>query len=271
MKPKGRRIAIGTAALAVGVLALAVWLSWPHLQFWYLFEPLGMNAQGYREYRHRQTGIGMVRLPGGTFWMGAQEDDPNGRNYDQDAEPCEKPVYMATQSEFFIGKYEVTQGQWNAVMGSNPSHFKGDDLRPVENVSWNDIQHFEAKTGLALPTEVQWEYACRVGRTTAYSGTEEIDGAWYRENSDSTTHAVGQKEPNHFGLYDVHGNVSEWCEDFWDPECIRNDNPVARYWRVTRSGGWDSPPSDLRTSLARGDDPSSRYDCLGFRVAFQRR
>jgi formylglycine-generating enzyme required for sulfatase activity len=144
-------------------LVLAVWLGWPDLVSWYrftrAFEALGRNAQGYQEYRHRQTGIVMVLLPGGTYWMGAQKTDPKGQHYDPDAEDDEAPVHEVTLRPFLIGKYEVTQAEWRRAMGTSPSHFTGDDSRPAEQVSWYDIQEFEAKTGLTLPTEAQWEYA----------------------------------------------------------------------------------------------------------------
>lgn len=111
---RGKRVALLVATLAVVVLGVAAWLSWPQLQFWWLFEPLGRNAEGLPEYRHRATGIVMVRLPGGTFWMGAQKDDPNGQNYDPEAESHEGPVHEVELSPFLIAKYEVTQAQWRA-------------------------------------------------------------------------------------------------------------------------------------------------------------
>jgi formylglycine-generating enzyme required for sulfatase activity len=116
METKGRRVAIGVTALALIVLAIATWQAWPHIQFWLRFESLGPNAEGYPEYRHRETGIVFVRLPGGRFWMGAQRDDPAGQNYDPHAEPDEGPVHEVTLSSFLISKYEVTQGQWHSVM-----------------------------------------------------------------------------------------------------------------------------------------------------------
>ncbi len=214
---RGKRIAIGTAAIGIVVLGLAAWLGWPYLRFWYLFEPLGQNALGLREYRHRKTGIIFVRLPGDRFWMGAQKADPKCQNYDPEAKKDEGPVHEVTLSPFLIGKYEVTQAEWWSVMGSSPSHFMGDDDLPVENVSWEEIQVFEAKTGLALPTEAQWEYACRAGTTTPFAGTGKLDEiGWYDQNSGSTTHPVGQKAPNALGLQDMHGNVRERCVDVYD-------------------------------------------------------
>jgi formylglycine-generating enzyme required for sulfatase activity len=152
---RGRRFAIAAGALAIAVLGLAVWFSWPHLRFWWHFELLGPNAQGYREYKHRKTGIVFVSLPGGKFWMGAQKDDPNGPNFDPEALAHESPVPEVTLRPFMIAKCEVTQGQWDRVMGTGPSHFKGADL-PVEMVSWNGCQEFCGKAGLKLPTEAQW-------------------------------------------------------------------------------------------------------------------
>jgi formylglycine-generating enzyme required for sulfatase activity len=243
---RGRRVAIAAGAAALVVMILAVWLGWPHLVFWYRFETLGVNAQGFREYRHRQTGIVMVLLPGGKFWMGAQRTDPDGQNYDLVADDDAGPVHEVILSPFLIGKHEVTQAQWRAAMGSNPSKFTGDDDRPVEQVSWEDIQLFERKTGLRLPTEARWEYACRGGSTTPIAGTGNLDDmGWYGENSGETTHPVGKKAANGFGLFDMHGNVWEWVEDAYEegfyrkPEAWEPD-PVSvtgsRY-RVVRGGG----------------------------------
>ena len=277
MKPKGRRIVLSTGAVAVVFLALATWLGWPHLVFWYHFAPLGLNAQGFPEYRHRQTGIVLVRLPGGKFWMGAQKDDPNGPNYDPEAQDDESPVHEVTLSPFLIGKHEVTHAQWKSVMGSNPLIFKGDD-RPVEQVSWDDIQSFNGKTGLAQPTEAQWEYACRATTTTPIAGTGKLDDmGWYGENSRNTTHAVGQKAPNGFGLHDMHGNVREWCEDVYDdgfyekPEASQV-NPICQAGsadRVVRGGSWIDDAGDCRSAVRDSYLPSSpsRTGFLGFRPA----
>ena len=179
--------------------------------------------------------------------------------------------------DFKMGKYEVTQAQWEAVMGNNPSHFKGAD-NPVENVSWDDCQEFlkkinalplVKKSGLVfrLPTEKEWECACRAGSKGDYcklaDGTEITEStlgevAWYDNNSDNKTHPVGQKKPNAFGLYDMHGNVWEWCEDLW----------YAGYsYRVIRGGSWNYD-SRLCTAGNRVNYyPDSRDNFLGFRLA----
>jgi formylglycine-generating enzyme required for sulfatase activity len=153
----------------------------------------------------------MIYIPGGEFTMGSNFLD-------------ESPPHLVKISPFFIGKYQVTQAQWKAVMGKNPSHFRGDDL-PVENALWVDLVKFceeaSKRSGKTyrLPTESEWEYACRAGSITKYSFgdyQESLgDYAWYRENSGDTTHPVGQRKPNAWGLYDMHGNVWECCEDVW--------------------------------------------------------
>jgi formylglycine-generating enzyme required for sulfatase activity len=275
MKAKGRRIAITAGAVALVVLASAVVLGWRDLVFWYRFEALGTNAQGYSEYRHRQTGIIFVRLPGGTFLMGAQDTDPNDENYFYDVGSYEEPVHEVRLSPFLLGKYEVTQAQWTMVMGSNPSEFKGDDNRPVECVSWDDIQRFEAKTGLSLPTEAQWEYASRVTVAPALFKGKPEDMAWCKENSEQTTHPVGLKEPNGFGIHDMYGNILEWCADVFDknfykkPEA-RRINPFSdrgSEYRVFRGGCFAQEAKDCYSFSRNWSSPAGNGIDVGFRSA----
>lgn len=186
----------------------------------------------------------MVYVEGGTFTMGATSEQGS------DAYSDESPAHSVTVSDFYIGKYEVTQAQWRAVMGSNPSNFKGDNL-PVEQVSWNDIQKFITKlntmTGktFRLPTEAEWEYAARGGNQSKgykYSGSNTLDNvAWYY-NSGGKTHPVGQKQPNELGLYDMSGNVWEWCQDWYGSYSSSSQTnptgPSSGSYRVLRGGDW---------------------------------
>jgi len=266
-------------ALGLVVLAAATWFSWPQLRFWGRFEPLGMNAQGFREYRKRSTGIVFVSLPGGKFWMGAQSDDPNGPNYDPDADAREAPVHEVTLRPFLIGRYEVSQAEWRRIVATNPSRHAGDDL-PVEQVSWNDCHEFCRKTGLYLPTEAQWEYACRSGSPGPHSGAGRLDDmAWYRDSSGLRPHPVGQKEANSFGLHDMQGNVWEWCRDCYDeasystPEATRLD-PVQEEGsgdRVLRGGSWFQWPVACRCASRHHWTPSAGNEDVGFRLVFNLR
>jgi formylglycine-generating enzyme required for sulfatase activity len=215
----------------------------------------------------------LVLVPAGSFSMGSESHE-----YDKD----EKPAHGVTLTKpFYLGKYEVTQEQWQAVMGSNPSNFKGEKL-PVEQVSWNDCQEFLKKLqgkfpGLkfSLPTESQWEYACRAGSKTEYGFGDDAgrlgDHAWYGANSDSTTHDVGGKEPNAWGLYDMHGNVWEWCADWYGGYSAgtRKDptGPSSGTVRVLRGSSWDGYDYDLRSASRLRDTPDGRDDSCGFRVA----
>ncbi len=213
--------------------------------------------------------IEMVYVEGGTFQMGSN-----------DGEADEKPVHSVTLNTFYIGKYEVTQKQWQDVMGSNPSGFTGCNNCPVENVSWNDIQDFirriNAKTGsnYRLPTEAEWEYAARGGnksRGYKYSGSHDIDAvAWNDGNSGSKTHAVGQKQANELGIYDMSGNVWEWCSDRFGGYSSYSQNnpqgPSSGSYRVYRGGGWGSYAQFCRASLRLSFSPGGRGGNLGFRL-----
>ena len=215
----------------------------------------------------------MVYVEGGTFTMGAtfEQQEPD---YD------EKPTHRVSLSSFYIGKYEVTQALWKAVMGSNPSHWKGDNL-PVENVSWNDCQTFllklNAMTGktFRLPTEAEWEFAARGGnrsRGYQYSGSNVLsDVAWYYDNSGSKTHNVGTKAPNELGIYDMSGNVWEWCQDWkgsYSSSAQTNPKgPSSGSYRVDRGGSWFNFAWSCRVACRYCHTPDYRYFDLGFRLA----
>jgi len=223
------------------------------------------------------TGIKLVQIPAGTFAMGSPADEV-GR------QPNEGPQTKVTLTkDFFLGATAVTQGQWTAVMGSNPSHFKGDTL-PVETVSWDEATAFCQKLtereraagrlgmgyAFSLPTEAQWEYACRAGTTGPYAG--DLDAmAWYSKNSGSTTHPVGTKKPNAWGLFDMHGNVFEWCADWYAPYSggVLTDpaGPVSGSARVYRGGRWGTVGAICRSAHRDFRGPGFRVNFIGFRVA----
>jgi formylglycine-generating enzyme required for sulfatase activity len=218
--------------------------------------------------------IEMVNVRGGCFQMG---DAFSGGN------PDERPVHEVCLNDFYIGKYAVTQAEWQAVMGNNPSKFTG-DRRPVESVSWNDAQAFIAKlnrmTGrrYRLPTEAEWEYAARSGgKNEKWAGTSDpsqlSNYAWYSENSGQKTHAVGTKKPNGLGLFDMSGNVSEWVQDLygevWYEESPKDNpqGPRTGNARVLRGGSWAAGAWNLRDALRLWYDPAFWDDFLGFRLA----
>ena len=217
--------------------------------------------------------IEMVKVEAGTFMMGATPEM-------KDPYSDEKPVHQVTlTNDYYMGKYEVTQALWEAVMGSNPSHFKGDNL-PVEKVSWNDSQEFISKlnsmTGrkFRLPTEAEWEYSARGGKKSRgyqYSGSSNIsDVAWYDGNSGSKTHAVGTKQPNELGIYDMAGNVCEWCQDRYGSYVSSSQtNPTGADSgsdRVSRGGGWNNNARGCRSLYRYSSTPGNRYYDLGLRL-----
>jgi len=225
--------------------------------------------------RDNSSGIEMLLIPGGTFTMG------------EEGWETATPVHTVTLTKaFYLGKTEVTQAQWQAKMGFNPSFFRGNANNPVEQVTWNNIAGFNTATGLRLPSEAEWEYACRGGTTTAFhsmpgypNGTN-VDSlvgniAWYGTNAGNTTHAVAGKAANAFGLYDMSGNVWEWCNDWYGDYSASNaTDPTGPSvgqdgkGRMLRGGGWGSYDFHCRSSLRSTGDPMlSRKYFLGFRVA----
>ena len=255
-----------------------------------------VSVDGALEFNVKGVRFVMVPVQGGTFTMGATAEQGS------DASDDEKPAHKVTLSSYYIGQTEVTQELWTAVMGSNPSEFKGNGSNlPVEQVSWNDCQEFIEKLNAAtgkrfrLPTEAEWEYAARGGNKSKgykYSGGNDLDAvAWYWKNSgdkylsgdDSNwaynkidnnkcrTHSVATKSPNELGLYDMSGNVSEWCQDW----CVSygsgaETNPTGATsgsYRVRRGGSWSYHAECCRSSFRNNGRPSDSYYFLGFRLA----
>ena len=230
--------------------------------------------------RHVKTGIELVLIPAGTFWMGVSPGDEEARD-------DEKPRHRVTISRpFYLGKYEVTQGQWVKVMGSRPwsgeTYARDRADHAASYISWNDAMEFCRATGFRLLTEAEWEYACRAGTTTKFcfgdSDSELGEYAWYDGNAwdrdEKYAHVVGRKKPNAFGLYDMHGNVWEWCSDWYDSEAYSRysggvtdpSGPSTGEYRVLRGGSWHYVPWFCRSSYRFRDLPSFRLN-LGIRVA----
>ena len=235
------------------------------------FVKIGVNQQGYEEYRHEQTVMVFVLIPAGTFQMGSNDYDNA------------KPVHEVNVNSFLVSKYETTQGVWQKIMGNNPSDFKKGNDHPVEQVSWDDCREFCKKlnemksasggTGLRLPTEAEWEYAARAGTNTKYYWGDKEDGdyMWFDEKWEGGHHPVGEKKPNGFGLYDMSGNVWEWCSDWYDEKYYQNSpknnpsGPASGQFRVLRGGAWCSVASGCLSAYRLFYVPSVRYISLGCR------
>ena len=232
-------------------------------------------------------GMEMIEIPAGTFTMGS----PVG---EKDREANEEQVAVTLTKSFWLGKTEITQGQWQAVMGTEPWVGKDDVLTdkdcPASYVDWHEATAFCQKlTGLEhkagklpagesyrLPTDAEWEYACRAGTTTAYSfGDDEKqlgNFGWFAGNTagEQYAHAVGMKKPNPWGLHDMHGNVWEWCSDWYGNALPGGTDPVGPgkgSFRVFRGGYWGNNPGNCRSANRRSSAPSIRNSSLGFRVA----
>lgn len=230
-------------------------------------------------FREPVTGMELLLVKGGCFQMGDVFDDGD-RN--------ERPVHEVCVDDFYIGRYEVTQGQWKAVRGKNPSGNKKSDQHPVEDVSWNDAQDFikelNAKSGRSfrLPYEAEWEYAARDGgQRVKWAGTNNesdlANYAWYDGNAGRETHPVGQKRPNALGLYDMTGNVWEWVHDWFDRsyygESPRSNpgGPGRGSDRVYRGGGYKDKPKDARVMKRESKSNRRNDDTLGFRLVLPAR
>jgi len=259
-------------------------------------------AQAPKEITN-SIGMKLVLIPKGTFTMGSPESEQVG---ELSRELDESQHEVTISQDYYLGVYEVTQAQYKKVMGENPSEFQSNKLamlhpqtgqlakeidssnHPVEMVSWQDAVKFcqrlselpeEKQAGRVyrLPTEAEWEYACRAGSKTAFSfgvGVKSLsDHAWYRENSNLQTHPVGEKKPNAWGLHDMHGNVGEWCSDWYGeyPIGLATDpvGPVEGSYRVHRGGSWFFPEAARCRSACRFGliQPSQHIDDTGFRIA----
>lgn len=216
------------------------------------------DSNGNKVFTVKGVTFKMIKVKGGTFMMGATEQNDN-------ADEDEKPAHQVTLNDYYIGEYEVTQELWRSVMGYNPSHFKGNNL-PVEQVSWNECREFVKRlnkiTGkqFRLPTEAEWEYAARGGCKSqgyVYSGSNNIaDVAWYSQNSGKITHKVGSAKPNELGIYDMTGNVWEWCNDWYGKyrsgSQTNPQGPSSGSYRILRGGGWDGSASFCGVSKRAG-------------------
>lgn len=262
---------------------------------------LSSNLSGANKTFANSIGMQFVLIPAGSFMMGTKspncpEDDPfTEKNEYRDCmnfvSEDETPIHKVNISKpFYLSKYEVTQEEWYKVMGNNPSHFKSEKVggnsrrHPVEQVSWYDVQQFikklNAKEGrkYRLPTEAEWEYAARAGSSEdyCYGPNKKLLGAyaWYYNNSGDKTHPVGQKKPNKWGPYDMHGNVYEWCQDRYDKKYYAKSpgtdpqGPSTGSDRVYRGGSWNLNARYCRSVYRNYDSPNYRHGDLGFRLVF---
>ena len=215
-------------------------------------------------FQHTRTGLGFVLVPAGRFVMGSPATEA-ARSFDE----VRRNVTLTRP--FLICRTEVSQRAWGTVRGENPSHFPGEDL-PIETVTMLDVERFLIRAKLELPTEAQWEYACRAGTTGVY-GFGDAQGldehAWYDANAGGRTHPVGQKKPNAFGLFDVHGNVLEWCRDGYDvPTEVDVTDPEGLAGagdRVVRGGSWQNAATVLRSAFRLRTHPGDKQAGIGFR------
>lgn len=268
-----------------GLLALfsALVASWPYLsaraRFHNSFEYLGVNEQGFREYRHNQSGIVMILVPSGSYWVGTSEKQ--SETVLDGVEDREESLYLEERrrlivERFLIAKWEVTQAEWERVTGKTPTldYLRppvGFDLDPIlqdelpaRHVSWTDCKEFCDRTALDIPTEVHWEIACRAGTDGMFGGTGRIeDMGWYGGNSDQRDHKVGAKRANGFGIHDMHGNVAEWCADAADEGGSHSSN-----LRAIRGGGFLDSSWRCRSSFRAFLPVDLKTMEIGFRPAY---
>lgn len=269
--PKARRIIFGLIVLLL-IIPLVLFFR-GKFKGRTFFE--SRSSPGVSAFIDSVTGMEFIKIKGGCYPMG----DIFG-----DGEDWEKPVHEVCLDDFYLGKFAVTQGQWNTIMGKNPSYFKNGKKNPVENVSWDEVQAFirklNQKSGknYRLPTEAEREYAARSGgKKEKWAGTNHepalIDYAWFEGNSANKTHPVGQKRPNGLGLYDMSGNVWEWVGDVYRSDAYTvhsRTNPIylgPGPCRVTRGGSWFNKPRGARTTDRGSRQPDNRSYGLGFRLA----
>ena len=262
---------VKTSSLIKGLLACLLLLSF--LSVLHAADDGAVKPEKGATYRDPTTGMEFVFVKGGCYQMGDTFSDR-----DSDA----KPVHTVCVDDFYIGKYDVTQGQWHAVMGNDPSFFKdcGDNC-PVAQVSWNAAQEFISKLNsrsggnkYRLPTEAEWEYAARSGgKREKYAGGNDVDSvAWCNSNSGNKTHPVGAKAPNGLGLYDMSGNVYQWVQDWYGGSYYKNSpqnnptGPSSGEHRVIRGGAWSNLPQGVRAADRSSRTPDNRDDRIGFRL-----
>lgn len=219
------------------------------------------------------TGMVFIWVPSGCYEMGCGSWTTN-------CDSDEIPAHQVCLDGFWIGKYEVTQGQWKSIIGSNPSAYDSSDNYPVEKVSWNDSQNFinqinsQGTYTFRLPTEAEWEYAARSGgNKEKYSGGDDVDSvAWYSSNSNGKTHEVGTKLPNGIGIHDMSGNVWEWCSDWYTGDYYSTSptnnpqGPSSSNSRVARGSSWGGDSNHVRTTYRDSNSPDSTIDSLGLRL-----